>query len=116
MYSPPPKSVNREGKQHQGDPVLTHANLLKQAVKFGQQHMAEETSLQEVLSCMHHQDHWVPSRELERNGIPLVFHEMFADRVTKKQRTYTWMLPHAPSNETKRWLDIPSMDPITPGL
>ena len=102
-------------KEKLTDPTLTHSNVLKQAVKFQKEHMASEHSLQNVLSRMVHQSNWVPSRDLLRNGIPREFHEMFMDRVTKKQRVYAWMAPHVPSDDKAKWLDRPDSEPIIAG-
>jgi len=102
-------------KEKLTDPTLTHSNVLKQAVKFQAQNMPTETSLQNVLSRMVHQSSWVPSRDLLRNGVPREFHEMFHDRVSKKQRTYAWMAPHVPSDDKVKWLDRPDSEPIIAG-
>lgn len=99
-----------------GDPTLTHSNVIKQAVKFQAQHMPSETSLQNVLSRMVHQSNWVPSRDLLRNGVPREFHEMFHDRVSKRQRIYAWMAPHVPSEDKAKWLDRPDTEPILAGI
>lgn len=109
------KSAKGPGKVYKeklSDPVLTHANLVKQAVKFGQQYMADETSLQNVLSRMVNQANWIPSRDILRNGVPREFHELFMDRVTKRSRTYLWMAPHVPSEDKAKWLDRPDTTPI----
>lgn len=106
------KASGKVFKEKLGDPTLTHSNVLKQAVKFGQQYMADETSLQNVLSRMVNQANWVPSRDLLRNGVPREFHEMFMDRVTKRARTYAWMAPHVPSEDKLKWLDRPDTTPV----
>jgi len=107
-----PEKRARVFKEKLGDPTLTHGNLLKQALKFQQEHMCSELSLQNVLSRMVHQANWIPSRDLIRNGVPREFHEMFADRVTKSTREYAWMAPHVPSEDKARWLDRPDTEPI----
>jgi hypothetical protein len=107
-------------KERLGDPVLTYSNLVKQAIKFRNEHMADCNSLQNVLSRMVHQSSWIPSRELLRNGVPRELHEIFLDRVTKRQRDYDWMKPHVPSDDKQKWLDRVDHEPIicrdpTPG-
>jgi len=102
-------------KERLGDPVLTYGNLVKQAVKYRSEHMADANSLQNVLSRMVHQSGWIPSRELVRNGVPRELHEMFLDRITKRQRDYDWMKPHVPSDDKLKWLDRVDDTPVILG-
>lgn len=104
-------------KEKMSFPMLTYGNLLKQALKYRQEHNMDTDHLQNVLSRMVNQGSWQPSRELIRNGVPLELHQMFHDRVHKKERIYNWMSPHVPSEDKKRFLDVPYDGPIhDPGL
>jgi hypothetical protein len=95
-------------KERMSYPVLTYANLLKQAVKFQQDRCPSTFLLKNVLENMVNDANWFPSRELLRNGVPKEMHERFFDMVKTKKRTrQDWMLPHDPSEKKSEWLDRP---------
>lgn len=106
----------KKAKERLSDPILTYTNVVKQAIKFRNEHAMYDTdSLQNVLSRMVNQGAWIPSRELLRNGCPKELHEMFSDRVNNRVRDYNWMKPHVPSEDKQRWLDRPDDTPIIVG-
>lgn len=111
-FEKPDERRSRVTKERLGDPVLTYSNVVKQAIKYRNEHMADCNSLQNVLSRMVNQSNWIPSRELLRNGVPRELHELFLSRVTKTEREYNWFKPHVPSEEKQRWLDRVDDTPI----
>ena len=90
----------KKPKEKLSDPILTYTNVMKQALKFRDEHAMYDTdSLKNVLSRMVNQGRWIPSRKLLRNGVPRELHEMFKDRVNTTTREYNWMKPHVPSED-----------------
>lgn len=99
-------------RERLGDPTLTLSNILKQAKLFRDEHMPNTNSLQNVISRMIHQSHWVPSRDLLTNGIPREYHEMFIHRCSHHVRDYDWIKPHVPSEQKQSWLPVVDGHPI----
>jgi len=111
-WVPRTELVSKPSKERLGDPTLTLSNVVKQAVKYAREHLPKATNLQSVLSHMVNDSCWIPSRELLRNGVPREFHLMFTHRMLYSRQDYDWMLPHDPSPEKLRWLDVPDRNPV----
>lgn len=92
-------------KESMSHPVLTYANVLKQAVKYQREHCPALRTLSEVVELMVNEHNWWPSRELLTNGIPAETHERFSDMVTAKRTRLSFWLPHERSEKKLEWID-----------
>lgn len=92
-------------KESQSHPVLTYANVLKQALKYRQEHSLRTNSLSDVVEEMVNESNWWPSRELLVNGIPAETHERFSDLCTSKRTKLSFWLPHERSDKKLEWID-----------
>ena len=86
-------------------PVLTYANVLKQALKYRTEHCPTVRSLSDVVERMVNEHNWFPSRELLTNGIPTETHERFSDMVSSKRTKLNFWLPHERSEKKLEWAD-----------
>jgi len=92
-------------KERPNHPVLTYSNVLKQALKYRQEHNLRTESLSEVVEEMVNAHNWWPSRELLTNGIPTETHQRFSDMVTSKRTKLSFWLPHERSDKKLEWVD-----------
>lgn len=92
-------------RERLGHPALTYGNVLKQALKYHQEHSMRTTLLSEVVEEMVNESDWCPSRDLLANGIPREIHQMFSDRVQNKRIKLDFWLPHQPSEKKLEWKD-----------
>jgi len=92
-------------KESMSNPVLTYANVLKQANKYRIEHDPKCTSLSTIVEKMVNDHNWFPSRELLSNGIPSDTHQRFHDMVTNKRSKLAFWLPHEPSEKKQEWTD-----------
>jgi hypothetical protein len=92
-------------KERQSHPVLTYANVLKQALKYRQEHKLRNELLSEIVEEMVNSHNWWPSRELLANGIPAETHQRFSDMVTNKRTRLAFWLPHERSEKKLEWAD-----------
>lgn len=97
-----PRKLFKESMSH---PVLTYANVLKQALKHRAEHCPSATTLYEVVDDMVGEHKWYPSRELLTNGIPIETHEWFSDVVSKKRPRMSFYCPHVRSEKKLEWTD-----------
>jgi len=95
-------------KESQSYPVLTYANVLKQALKFQKEHCPTTRLLSNVVENMVNEGNWWPSRELLTNGIPAETHQRFSDMVGSKRTKLSFWLPHERSEKKQEWVDRPS--------
>lgn len=91
-------------KEKQSYPVLTYANVLKQASKYRQEHNLPY-DLSVVVETMVNEHNWWPSRELLTNGIPAETHQRFSDVGQKKRTKLSFWLPHERSDKKLEWAD-----------
>jgi len=103
-------------KESMSFPVLTYANVLKQALKYQREHCPRTHELSDVVEKMVHDHKWWPSRELLANGIPAQMHERFQDLQTGKRTRYAFWLPHEPSEKKLEWQDRPATGIYTSGV
>lgn len=96
------RRVLKESKSH---PVLTYANVLKQAIKYRQEHGLATHKLSNVIEEMVNEHNWWPSRELLVNGIPAETHERFSDICSAKRTKLNFWLPHERSEKKLEWID-----------
>jgi len=101
----PPCKKARVFKESMSYPVLTYANVLKQAFKYRNEHAPECIELSEVVKHMVNVHNWWPSRELLTNGIPTETHQRFSDMVSKKSSKLDFWLPHERSEKKLEWTD-----------
>lgn len=104
VKNPKTRRVLKESQSH---PVLTYANVLKQALKYRQEHALRTDLLAEVVEEMVNEHNWWPSRELLVNGIPAETHQRFRDLCTSKRTKLSFWLPHERSEKKQEWLDRP---------
>jgi len=91
-------------KESMSHPVLTYANVLKQALKFRKEHALQTQDLSDIVEEMVNKNWW-PSRELLTNGIPAETHQRFSDMVTSKRTKLSFWLPHERSDKKLEWVD-----------
>lgn len=92
-------------KERQSYPVLTYANVLKQASKYRQEHNLKTHDLSVVVEAMVNEHNWWPSRELLTNGIPAETHQRFSDMGQSKRTKLSFWLPHERSDKKLEWAD-----------
>lgn len=92
-------------KETQSHPVLTYANVLKQALKYRHEHALRTDSLSDVVEEMVNTHNWWPSRELLVNGIPSETHQRFSDLCQSKRTKLSFWLPHERSEKKQEWID-----------
>jgi len=91
-------------KESMSHPVLTYANVLKQALKFRKEHNLRSENLSDIVEEMVNQNWW-PARELLTNGVPAETHQRFSDMVTQKRTKLSFWLPHERSEKKQEWVD-----------
>ena len=84
-------------KEKLGYPVLTYANVLKQALKYQKERCPTRRLLSDVIEEMVNTSNWWPSRELLANGIPIETHQRFSDSLSSKRTKLAFWLPHSHS-------------------
>lgn len=92
-------------KEKQSHPVLTYANVLKQASKYKAEHNMQTNDLSKVVEQMVNEHNWWPSRELLTNGIPAETHQRFSDMGQSKRTKLSFWLPHERSEKKLEWAD-----------
>lgn len=92
-------------KESMSHPVLTYANVLKQALKYRTEHCPTERDLSNVIERMVNEHNWWPSRELLTNGVPAETHQRFSDMVSSKRTRLAFWLPHERSEKKLEWAD-----------
>lgn len=92
-------------KEKQSHPVLTYANVLKQATKYKAEHNMQTNDLSKVVEQMVNEHNWWPSRELLTNGIPAETHQRFSDMGQSKRTKLSFWLPHERSDKKLEWAD-----------
>lgn len=100
-----PKKVLKESMSH---PVLTYANLLKQALKYQKDKCPTLRTLDCVIEHMVNEANWWPSRELLTNGVPSETHQRFSDLLSTKRTRLSFWLPHERSEKKLEWVDRPA--------
>lgn len=98
---------NSRRRERLGDPVLTLSNCIKQAVIYRHNHQMDTYSLQNVLSRMVCQSGWTISRDIESNGIPRTFHDIFRHRCGGRKPDLICFAPHDKSAKKLEWADRP---------
>ena len=92
-------------KEAMSNPVLTYANVLKQANKYRIEHAPTCADLSSIVERMVNDHNWFPSRELLTNGIPSETHQRFHDMVSNKRSKLSFWLPHERSEKKQEWTD-----------
>lgn len=95
-------------KESMSYPVLTYANVLKQAHKYQKEHCPTVRELSCVVEKMVNEHNWWPSRELLTNGIPAETHQRFHDMVSTKRTRLQFWVPHERSEKKLEWVDRPA--------
>jgi len=82
-----------------GEPVLTLNNVVKQAIKFREQHRMETDNLATICNLMVLRHGWSVSRDIQVKGLPYHTHAIFRARLGQPVDRFDMFEPHTYRDE-----------------